>query len=106
MKSLFEIINNAKSGDMPSHEECYWAMLAFNALNALDAMGLRSLVEKKAKFITPDYILNESFTRTKRALESDPKIFVGPEHDPSSEDYQYMRRIGLKIFDNIMSKKS
>ena len=103
MKTLYEIIEDAKSGLKPSHEECYWAMLALDALNSLDAMGLRRIVKGNHKYITPEYILNESFNRTKRALSSDPKIFVGPGNDPSTKEYQHRRKISLKILKTVES---
>lgn len=104
MRTLFEIIDSAKSGEMPTHDECYWSMLVLDALNTFDAMGLRRLVSNKSKFITPEFLLGESFSRTKRALNSDPKVYVGPSNDPSTEEYQNRRRIGLKILNKVMGE--
>jgi hypothetical protein len=41
MRTLYEIIEDAKAGNMPTHEECYWAMLCFNALLNMDHTRLR-----------------------------------------------------------------
>ena len=41
MKTLGDIIEMAKSGGKPSHDECYWALLAVEALSVLDSKALR-----------------------------------------------------------------
>lgn len=50
MRTLYEIINDAKDGNMPTHEECYWAMLCYDGLHNGDHRRLREelLSEKRS----------------------------------------------------------
>jgi len=106
MRILFEIIDSAKGGQKPSHEECYWAMLALDALHTFDSMSLHRLVEyPNFKFITPEYEFEESWKRAKIALNKSPKEWVGPNNDPANPDYQKMRKIGLKILDKVNEER-
>ncbi len=105
MRTLFEIIDSAKSGQKPAYEECYWAMLALVALHTFDSMSLSRLVEHpNSKFITPKSEFEESWRRAKTALNKSPKEWVGPNNDPANPDYQKMRNIGLKIIDKLIEK--
>jgi hypothetical protein len=96
MRTLGAIIEAAKSGEMPSHEECYWAMLALDSLGTFDRMALMRLL-KSSEVLTPEFQFSESARRLKLALEQDPQSWVGPESDPASEHYQNMRKIGMNV---------
>ena len=103
MRTLFEIIDGAKSGEMPTHEECYWAMLALDALHTFDSMALIRLAEGPREFMTPEWEHAESFRRIKLALSKSPKEWVGENNDPANPEYQRRRKIGLKIFEKVSS---
>lgn len=103
MRKLSEIIESAKSGDMPTHDECYWAMLALDGLGAFDRMALRKLADTK-RASSPKLEWSESFGRIKRALDQDPKVWIGPNNDPSNPEYQRQRKIFKKLADKIISK--
>lgn len=89
MRTLGEIIESAKDGQMPTHEECYWAILS-------------DLANRPNKIFGPEWYWKESFNRRKRAYEKDPKTYVGPNNDPANPDYQKRREIALKICDKAM----
>lgn len=55
MRTLGEIVNAANDGQVPSHEECFWALLALDRL------------KKSAQFL--------------KELAEDPKILVGGQLD-------------------------
>jgi hypothetical protein len=40
VRTLFEIVDGAKDGHRPAHDECYYAMLALADLLALDHKDL------------------------------------------------------------------
>ena len=101
MRTLLEIINAAKSGEMPTHKECYWAMLALEALQGFDSRALSQLASRPSKIMTPEFQWKESFYRTKRALNKDPKTYIGPNNDPSTEAFQKRRSIALKILAKV-----
>lgn len=102
MRNLSEIIETAKDGEMPSHEECYWAMLALDALGFFDHRALSDLANRPNKIFGPDHYWKESFNRRKRAYLKDPQTYVGPNNDPSNPDYQKMRTVALKIYDKAL----
>lgn len=108
MRTLSEIIESAKDGNMPTHEECYWAMLCYNSIFNIDHRQLREalLVEKLA----PEFIRNlkaeTSFNMYKSALNKSPKEFMGPSNDPSNPEYQKFRKMGNKIIDKFITKES
>jgi hypothetical protein len=103
MRTLYEIIEAAKSGNKPTHDECYWAMLALSALSFFDKRDLREIAHGKVnKIMTPEWRANESWNRWKRALDKSPKEWVGPNNDPANPDYQKMRKAGLALLDKVM----
>ena len=102
MRTLSEIIESAKDGNMPTHEECYWAMLVFNALLVIDNRTIRDLAFRPSKVLTTEFYANESFNRLKNALQKDPKTYMGPNNDPANPDCQKRRQVALKIYDKAM----
>ena len=49
MRTLFEILEAARHGQKPTHDECYYVMLMQSALHALDRQAIRSLLNEKLK---------------------------------------------------------
>jgi hypothetical protein len=110
MRTLFEIIDGAKSGEMPTHEECYWAMLALSALQHFDHMSLMRLAEKEEKqekkpLFGADFSHQESHRRLRIALNKSPKEYVGPNDDPSNPDVQSRRQIFLNVLEELSTHK-
>ncbi len=105
MRTLSEIIESAKDGNMPSHEECYWAMLCYSWLLNADHRQLREalLAEKPAPEFIRKLKAENSFNMYKSALNKTPKEFMGPSNDPSNSEYQKFRKIGTKILDKIIT---
>lgn len=102
MRTLLEIIDSAKSGQMPSHEECYYAMLALSALHYFDHHVLSELDEKHRQAWWINLQINESFGRFKNALDKSPKDWIGWNNDPANPEYQKQRKIGKKILDKVL----
>ena len=107
MRTLNEIIESAKDGNMPSHEECYWAMLCYNSMFNIDHRQLREAL--LAEKLAPEFIRNlkaeTSFKMYKNALNKSPKEFMGPSNDPNNPEYQKFRTMGNKIIDKIINKE-
>lgn len=104
MRTLGEIIESARNGDKPSHEECYWAMLALDSLQNFDQHALMDLAGLERNrwdncLVGVEAKAEQSFERVKRALKASPKDWVGWENDPANPDFQAMRRIALHIAD-------
>ncbi len=101
MRTLLEIIDTARDGNKPTHDECYWAMLALDALWHFDKRSLEQLAHEPNRFRTPQSEVEESFNRAKRALNTSPQEWVGPNNDPANPDYQKQRRAAFRILDRV-----
>lgn len=100
MRTLFEIINSAKDGQMPAYEECYWAMLAFSHLHYFDHSAILRL-GKGTPLAIPEFQAKESLRRFKAALEISPREWVGWNNDPANPEYQKEREIGRDILKRL-----
>lgn len=101
MRTLFEIIEAAKSGDVTTHEECLYALLAYSGLSYFDSSALRNLAFGPSKFRTPQFEAEESHRRWKLALEKSPKEWLGPDNDPANPECQRRRQLARKVFDKV-----
>jgi len=93
---------------MPTHEECYWAMLALDALHNLDLMRLFKLInevknDSKSVKMRAELVANNSFKSVKTAMNVTPKHWLGPSHDPSTEECQKWRKISKAILNHVTS---
>lgn len=105
MRTLYEIIESAKDGNMPTHEECYWAMLCYNSMFALDHRALREalLVEKQPNEFVRKVRADNSHNMYVTALNKSPKDYLGLGNEPNSRKYQGFRKISNKILDTILN---
>lgn len=109
MRTLYEIIESAKDGEKPSHDECYWAMLALSALHHFDNQDISKLAEyygklgfeKNAPF-GAKFRASESFNRFKKALNKSPQEWVGWNNDPSNPEYQKMRQVANRLLSKVI----
>jgi len=99
MRTLFEIIESAKDGNKPTHDECYWTMLALDALHNFDA---RDVLEMKSDSqLRKELRASESFRRNKSALNTPPDKFVGWNNDPTNPAYQKMRKVAFGLLAKV-----
>ncbi len=110
-RTLMEIVESAKDGQKPSHDDCYWAMLALDYLLTYANQDLRKsighLVVPNGKVpndLTLKIRLNENFERNKLALGVNPKAWLGPTNDPANPERQRERASNKKIFDHVSEK--
>lgn len=104
MRTLGEIIEAAKDGQKPDHDECYYAMLALAALNAFNGQDVLSLHPSSGKVFNADRLQRlseEAFERNKRCHAADPKQYIGWDHDPANPEYQKFRKMSQRLFDKI-----
>jgi hypothetical protein len=103
MRTLLEIVELIKDGGEPTREELYYSVLALEALHAFDSMDFRKMLENpNSKFITPEYIANEQFNRSKRAFQKSPKEWVGWNNDPHNPERQKERKFHKKLLDKVL----
>lgn len=105
MRTLGEIIETARDGTMPTHQECYWAMLALNALSTFDSMAFSRMarMEQDSKPCFAVISHEEHFNRNKRAFAEDPKKWVGWNNDPANPEFQVRRSMARRIFDKALA---
>ena len=106
MRTLYEIIESAKDGDMPTHEECYWAMLCYEFMFNMDHKNLRDELsgEKPTVGFIKNLRLGNSHKMYYTALNKSPKEYLGESGDPNSLEYQRFRKLGNKILDKVIGK--
>lgn len=101
MRTLFDIINAAKTGEPTTHEECLYALLAYSGLANFDSMALRQLAFKPSQSWTPEYQAEESFRRWKMALAKSPKDWLGPGNDPVNEECRERVMRARRLFEAV-----
>jgi hypothetical protein len=106
MRTLNEILEAAKNGGpWPSHEECYWAMLAIESQWIWIDRHYREavLVNKNPKLT--EVRLENDFQMSKRLLAADPKVWLGPDRDWSKPENRKRRATAIKLYEKIASKR-
>jgi len=101
MRTLFEIIEDAKIGNPTTHEECLYALLAYASLAYFDEHALRQIAFEPSRFLTPQLRAEESHRRWKMALGKSPKEWLGPENDPATEECRTRVRMARRLFDKL-----
>lgn len=105
MKTLGEIINAVRTGHRPDYDELRYAVCALEALSTFDDMALRKLVEaemggKKPVLVwSAEFQHTERFNRWRRALNTDPKSWVGWDNDPDNPYAVKRRETAIKLID-------
>lgn len=105
MRTLMEIIEAAKEGNKPTHDECYWAMLALSALHNFDSQDLLRFADDHHDNGINKFMAEESFQRSKRAFAVPPDQYVGWGNDPANPDYQAFRKLAFMIYDKFDKKE-
>lgn len=104
MRTLREIIEAARDGQVPTHEECYWALLVFAELHGFDH---RHILEVKERAGEDEFAAkmwaDDSQRRYLEALNADPEVWLGPENDPANPEYQELRKAWGKVIDQFLS---
>lgn len=99
-RTLNDILESAKDGVKPSFDECYWAMLALDALLFFDRDALCQLIDESPKV---ERAADESLKRLRRAMATNPQAYMGPSNDPSHPAVQKRRQAAQRVFDQVFS---
>lgn len=108
MKKLGDIIDAVRDGEKPDYEELRYAICAMDALMTFDRMALRKLAEgEKEKrpavlSFSAMFQLEENFERTKKAMEKDPKEYVGWNNDPDNPEFLQRRGVAKKVMERAL----
>ena len=114
MRNTIDIIADAKEGKIPTHEECYWALLVLAGLNHFYRKDLESIQEtlysdkkpemkevlmglrlQKDKTILSGYLL---------AVKKPPAEWLGDSGNPFHPDTKKFMDMGKKIIANAEKK--
>lgn len=105
MRNLYDIVEDVKDGKKPEYEELRYALLVYVAMFNMDHRNLREELFREKE--TPEFIrkmkATNSFDMFKKALNSDPKVYIGKD-DPDNPEYQKFRKIGNKLLEKIIKK--
>ena len=110
MRKAIDIIIDAKDGKMPSHEECYYTLLA---LASNSHFLERSLIEIEEAFLSSDkkgvfvskMQANGIRKRQKQFRDQDPLLYLGAWHDPLNESGKPFREMADRIFKKIINRE-
>lgn len=110
MRTFYEIIVDAKENgiEFVTKEELYYALLVSDTLHYFANYSIRRMASKHEKlFNKKEWRMQEyeeEFKRTKRALNQDPKKYMG-ENVPGNKSYDRFVEVGKKIWNKIVDKK-
>jgi len=107
MRTLIEIIEGAKDGNKPPHDECYFAMLALEALSTFTTRDLRNVAfeTREAKVLGAKMLAEEDHKRWQRALNAEPDKWLGPNHTPGTPEQKQGRRVANAIMARVMKDR-
>lgn len=112
MRQICEIIADAKEGKVPTHEECFWTMLALSGklhfvTRDLEAIG-ETLDKKKSLELTAairvgsqEKVLKDKFD----FLKKDPVLWLGNSGNPFTEEYKAWYEMGKNIIEKATGEK-
>ena len=103
-RTLSQILGDAKVGVKPTHDECYWALLALDALGTLDYGAIRRLTKLARPGMPKQLAAVETashFQRNKSALAAEPKVWLGPDHDPTRPEVAQRVKASRALVDRL-----
>jgi len=111
MRTVNQIILDAKDGKIPSHEECFYTMLAINSKLHFYHRDLMAIAEsfEKGKVTGISVALRASSQEKlmedrMRFSKSDPLKWLGKTGDPFSEKHKMWQDLGNKILENALKR--
>ena len=103
MKSLSDIIDSAKGGQKPTHEECYYSMLVLVGLMNMTWSTLEHVEKEQTSTMFRLLFLDEWFKRYRWALRADPVKYLG-DNVPGNPEYDEFHKLGLKLIERFSKK--
>lgn len=102
MRTLYDIITEAKDGGKPAYDELLYGLLALDALSHFDREFIITLPDKPSRQRHLGLYAEESFKRYKAALETSPRDWLGPNYDPANPHNQNARRTAIALLDKLI----
>jgi hypothetical protein len=106
-RMICEIVADAKDGKIPSHEECFWTMLALSGMlhfSRRDLEGIAEAMDKGGNLerVCKIYLKSEESVHETKSkwLRLAPKKWLGNSGNPFTEENKRWRDMGRKIIKN------
>lgn len=109
MKTLGEIIEAARTGERPDYDDLRYAICALDMLMTFDRMAFMRLADAEGRgrkpFLSTSAVWQwgEHFRRVKRALNEQPKGYIGWDNDPDNLEFVERRKKLVQFYDWIKS---
>lgn len=109
MRNLLDILVDAKDGKVPSHEECFWALLHLSAMNHHNERTLIALEEAKEKggkalIFAAKLRLNKIRESQMNARKKTPQEYLGEIGNPFHPTNKAFTEMGEKIIEAAMKR--
>lgn len=106
MKKLGDIITDVRDGKECTHEELRYAVCALCALATFSDKAIRDLARRepdsaRSKAGSAWQAYSENFYRNQRAMEKDPKEWIGWDNDPDNPEFLARRKSAIALLDKI-----
>ncbi len=114
MRMLCEIVADAKDGVVPTHEECFWAMLALSGKLHFANRTAIAISEKidggedrKILLSVKIHLRSEKNVREDHFnfLRKDPKEWLGDSGNPFTEESKKWMEMGKAIIEKATAQK-
>jgi hypothetical protein len=106
-RMICSIVADAKDGKVPSHEECFWTMLALSSMLHFSRRDLENIAEAMDKEKNLDMACKIHLTSSEHVHETHykwmrltPKKWLGDSGNPFTEESKKWREMGRKIIKN------
>lgn len=117
MRRLVDILVDASEGKIPTHEECYWALLMLRSVNHFQGRDLESIKESHDQYIAEpsdknlrSFSLNTGIRlsklseRSHKRMMTDPITYLGDSGNPFTEENKVWRDLGDKILEKALKR--
>ena len=107
MRTLGAILDLVKRGDRPEYDELRYAVRALESLSTFDHMAFGNLAEaereNKPRVLSRSAVFQheEQFNRWHRALNADPRVWLGPDNDLDDPATAARYEGALRLFDRV-----
>ena len=105
MTTLSEIIESVKRGEKPDYDDLRFGLLVLTFLHNFDMQDMLDfygdLQESPKSFPMFQRRIDESYNRSKRAMNVPPKDYLGENWNPDNPEYQKQHQLMSKLVDKM-----
>lgn len=104
--TLYEIIEAVKQNEPVDPEAVRYALLAMDSLHTFTKTDLRKLAMHPDKAHRRVQRMAEAdFNRVKRAIDKDPKEWLGWDNDPENPEYRQRQAAAVELVQKLIKNK-